>query len=597
MTKINPTSLEMLAVSSIVTLAMQPGTSLEPSIPIGDKGISFDGHISVFKDSSLKKSSLLRRIPVQVKGKGVSNFSLFQTKYSKLEIDDIQNYYNEGGVIFFVCEVTGSGQVEIFAKILLPLDLKHLINQYRNQQTTTIYLQHIKNLDMLTSICNQFIKEQRRQPIGYIGKHSFHPQKFEKYTASRISFDPSENHNALVNHEMYFYGIEEGVEFPIGLIKLDGIVMEGETNIEINGSSIPYHYKISEYADRTEILFEHSLLISFIPKSESVKIKVLKIHTLEAYRKILSLLEYIKVEESIHLFNNAIVIRNLKWNKEDDINIEKDKSWLKTISTVYDKIGIPHNYVSKGTDVTLNDFSKKLSKAFIHKNFDSLIKKYPSGMGLLYIRLGEDCILTFYSPNEVEKIQSVADENFKNKQISLGFDQNSERFKISPFLLATPKILFSAANVTLELVSESFHPDSHTYNKFTFSRTNQFCLDCLKAYDENKYNDYLSLAKTIYSQLLRSDITIDDFNVATINYYQILYRENKMLSDEHLLHLVEIKEHPSNAKNKMLILCCNILLENIVESKYYYKKLDEEQKSDFNNFPIYSLYKLLTEKI
>jgi len=594
---IHPNSLESLAVTRIVTIAMQPGTLLEPSIPIGDKGVSFDGHISVYIDNSLKKSSLVGRVPVQVKGKAVKKLSSLQTKYSKLELDDLRNYYNEGGAIFFVCEVMENGNVEVFAKVLLPLDLKSLIDGYGQQRTTTISLNHIKDLNTLTFICNHFLKEQRRQPVGHIGKHSFHSRKFEKFTVSRVSFAPSKDQSTFVNHEMYFYGVDEGIEFPIGLMKFNVFGKVSTTYIEINGVSTPYHYKFSELSETDEIILEHSFLISYNRKTKSVKFKVLKFHTLESYQKVLLLLEKIEKEELLSLLDGAIKVTDIKWNDGDYAEIEKEITWLSNMTSVYDKIGIPHNYVSKGTKLTLNDYLQNLSEAFIDGNNDSVIKKYPSDVGMLYIRLGEDFILTFYSPNEVEKLQSVAGEGFKNKEISLGFDEASENFKVSPFLLVDPEDLLTAANVTLKLVNDSFQPDSHVYNEFTFQRTNQFCLECLNTYDKTKLEDYLLLAETIYDHLLLNEFMVDNYNIASINYYQTLYRKNNKLSEEYLQHAVEIKENPENVENIMLRLCCNVLLNNALESKHYFNKLDLQQTEDFLTFPIYTLYKQLAERI
>lgn len=576
-------------------MAMQPGTLLEPSIPTGDKGVSFDGHISVYKDNSLKKSSLAGRIPVQVKGKAVEKFSSLQTKYSKLELDDMRNYYNEGGAIFFVCEVMVNGDVEVFAKVLLPLDLKLLIDSYGQQQTTTISLDHVNNLKTLTFVCNHFLKEQKRQPVGYIGKHSFHSGKFEKFTASRVSFSSPNDRNTFVNHEMYFYGVDGDIEFPLGLVKFNEFGKEGTTHIEINGVSIPYHYKFSELSETDEIILEHSFLISYNRKTKSAKFKILNFRSLESHQRVLLLLEKFEKEETVSLFDGAITITDLKWNDDDYAEIEEGITWLKDMTRVYDKIGIPHHYVSKGTEVTLNDYLHNLSEAFIDGNYDSMIKKYPTDVGMLYINLGEDSILTFYSPNEVEKLQSVAGESFKNKEISLGFDETSEKFNVSPFLLVDPEGLLTAANVTLKLVTDSFQPDSHVYNEFTFQRTNQFCLECLNTYDKTKQEDYLLLAETIYNYLLLSKITVDDYNISSINYYQTLYRKWKKLSEEHLKHIVDIKEQSENIENIMLKLCCNVLLNNELESNHYLNKLSSQQKEDFLTFPIYNLYKQLSE--
>lgn len=595
MAKIHPNSLETLAVTRITTIAMQPGTVLEPSIPTGDKGVSFDGHISVYKDDSLKKSALVGRVPVQVKGKAVKKFSAFQIKYSKVELDDLRNYYMEGGVIYFVCEVNEDGKVEVFAKMLLPLDLRVLIDKYGGQQTTTINLNHINNMKTLTFICNQFLKEQIRQPVGHIGKHSFDSRKFEEYKVSRVAFAPSTEQSVFVNHDMYLYGVDGGIEFPISLMKFEKIGREGTTYIDIKGMSIPYNYTWTELSDTDEIILEHSFSITFNRKSRLVKFKILKFFSLESYRKVFMLLEKFENGESLSLFNGAIEFTSLKMEASEFREIvREEKTHLENMVNVYDKIGIPHTYVSNGTNKNLNDYIQHLFGVFIEGNYDSInMDKISAGM--TFFRLGEDYILAFYSPNEVEKIQSVAGETFRNKEILIGFDETSEKFKVSPFLLIDPKDLFTAANVTFELVKDSFQPNSHDYNESTFTRTNQFCLDCLKAYDNKKRDEYLYLVEIIYNHIKDSDIEVATYNISTINYYQTLYRLNKKLLEEQLQKIVEIKEVPQNSKNILLRLCCNVLLNNTMESKHYFKMLELQQKEEFITYPIYTLYKQVTE--
>lgn len=53
---VNPNSIEALAVLKIINIAMQPQTTLLANIPIGDKGVSFDGHIEVYEDEFKKKN-------------------------------------------------------------------------------------------------------------------------------------------------------------------------------------------------------------------------------------------------------------------------------------------------------------------------------------------------------------------------------------------------------------------------------------------------------------------------------------------------------------------------------------------------------------
>lgn len=260
---VNSNVIEGLAVTKIYNIAMQPGTTIQANIPTNDKGVSFDGHIEVYKDHFMKVNSLLGRVPVQVKGKTVKSFSPMQAKYS-VKVDDLKNYYREGGAIFFVCEINSSNNdVEVFALILLPLDLRPLIKKAGEQGTTTIYLSHIKDCKTLILVCNKFLKEKNRQPVIYIEKNSFKLEDFEKLKVSRVSFTPSEKQFNLINQDMYLYGLKEEVEYPISIINFEKIGHEGTTYINIDGESIPYNYEFLEVSDLTRILLEHTFLITF----------------------------------------------------------------------------------------------------------------------------------------------------------------------------------------------------------------------------------------------------------------------------------------------------------------------------------------------
>lgn len=50
--KFSNSQIELKAVNAVVNAAVQPHSYLIPNIPVGDKGVSFDGDIQVFSDSS-----------------------------------------------------------------------------------------------------------------------------------------------------------------------------------------------------------------------------------------------------------------------------------------------------------------------------------------------------------------------------------------------------------------------------------------------------------------------------------------------------------------------------------------------------------------
>ncbi|MEK4715609.1 hypothetical protein [Sporosarcina sp. FSL K6-5500] len=92
MIKLDNSRIERLAVQAIVNEANRPGNHLLPNIPIGDKGISFDGDIQVFENENETIQSLLGRVPIQVKGTQVNKFTEGLISFT-FSMEHYKNYY------------------------------------------------------------------------------------------------------------------------------------------------------------------------------------------------------------------------------------------------------------------------------------------------------------------------------------------------------------------------------------------------------------------------------------------------------------------------------------------------------------------------
>ena len=170
-------------------------------------------------------------------------------------------------------------------------------------------------------------------------------------------------------------------------------------------------------------------------------------------------------------------------------------------------------------------------------------------------------------------------------------EDTKERFRVSPFLLAKPLELLGAANVTLSIIQEIFSPYAHVYNDAVFIGTNLFCLDSIKAFDITGNENYLLLAKSITLNMLDSELSEVNHSIAKINHLQVITRLEGALSENEQQNIIKIKEDKINNDIRFLRLCCNILLQSRGEAKYYFDQLNESEKKEFVEFPIYTLYK------
>ena len=121
--------LEKIATSALVSSISQTDT-LSGFINNGDKEPCWDGNIYIYKNSSHSKKNI-KRIPTQVKGKGVKGKVAKNTIKYRVTYDDLHAYMMDGGTLFFVVYIdkkTGE-PLQIYYADLLPVRIMEIIKQ------------------------------------------------------------------------------------------------------------------------------------------------------------------------------------------------------------------------------------------------------------------------------------------------------------------------------------------------------------------------------------------------------------------------------------------------------------------------------------
>lgn len=108
---------------------------LETHIWKGDKYPSWDGDIIIY-ESKGKKSNILGRVPVQVKGTQNGDIDKSEISFS-VDMVDLKNYRNDGGVVFFVVLEKDTCN-KIYYALFYPLFLSYIINNYEKQKTRAL---------------------------------------------------------------------------------------------------------------------------------------------------------------------------------------------------------------------------------------------------------------------------------------------------------------------------------------------------------------------------------------------------------------------------------------------------------------------------
>jgi hypothetical protein len=112
----------------------------------GDKEPIWDGNLYFYRTLNNKSNeNMIGKIPTQIKGREVKNFSNKDISYS-LKIDHLLKYKDDGGIVFFVVEIIQEGGFKIFCKSLLPLDIDKILNNKKiDKKTIKVYFKPLEN--------------------------------------------------------------------------------------------------------------------------------------------------------------------------------------------------------------------------------------------------------------------------------------------------------------------------------------------------------------------------------------------------------------------------------------------------------------------
>ena len=95
--------IETLATSEVQgVLAALP--RVKSFIHDGDKEPSWDGNIYLYSDESCNKKGITK-LPAQVKGHEESGVDFQKISFS-IEVADLENYYRDGGCLYFVVYIS-----------------------------------------------------------------------------------------------------------------------------------------------------------------------------------------------------------------------------------------------------------------------------------------------------------------------------------------------------------------------------------------------------------------------------------------------------------------------------------------------------------
>ena len=135
---------------------------LSPFINEGDKEPSWDGNIYLYSNSRKKKTGI-KKIPVQVKG--TEKESHPEKITFRMDVDDIDNYLRDGGIILFVVYISKDGKrKKIYYECLLPMKIRVLKSLNSGKKKVPIECKPFpQDPEKMVSICMNFYQDMQKQ--------------------------------------------------------------------------------------------------------------------------------------------------------------------------------------------------------------------------------------------------------------------------------------------------------------------------------------------------------------------------------------------------------------------------------------------------
>ncbi len=275
--------LEKIATASVKT-SISITDELSSFINDGDKEPSWDGNIYIYANKDKRKESI-KKVPVQVKGKQSDDFSLDTIKYP-VTVVDLENYLNDGGVVFFVVYISKDGRdTKIYYSCLLPVKIRNILDRNikknkkliiefnsfpeDNAEKVSLFLNFYDHMKKQTSFAKTTLHSlDELEKQGVLEGVTFYANNYGK---SNIN-----NYNLLFEDEIYMYAHIKGSAVPQPLLDmpLDLHIAENvETEIGVNGKVYYTGFQRIRSKDKAVLTIGKSVTISIEKKKQSLTIK------------------------------------------------------------------------------------------------------------------------------------------------------------------------------------------------------------------------------------------------------------------------------------------------------------------------------------
>lgn len=570
-----------------------------------DKEFLWDGHIYICKDANKTKEQI-ERLPIQVKGQISKKRQRRKEQVASysIKINDLESYYKDGGVIYFVVEVPKTyiyqGNVKIFYALLLPFDIRKYLDKARDQKTISIDFALFPEGNETRQIKHLLVNalNDRKKQAGFC---NIPPEKLEEYCIVgkypwTLEFSLDNNTKNFLkdinDQKPYIYAkVSDGISVPINKIN-NGVLSKFESTqrLPVSVSGKKYYDEYKEQFDVTgKRTFYFGIGVYFIMEN-ATDTSSLSHHgkfTCEykgtLNQQITDTDFYCKT-----IANSGFEIDGknfvLKVNKDENNTLSNMNNKL----TKFQRFRQALNNAGYSEDISLDGFDNKTWELV-----DDFVSVFLDKKEKIFCHLPEGtyyCKITFGStafPILVCKTGTVCNlyNPYTNVFPMYGDDEQGNKHPISPYVLFDIPLLSSITYLNFEAVFTNLTSNvaSDTYRYYL----NIFLLRILTVCDKGALlcdelqNFALKIAKWLYDTCYPDNK--NDLEISLLNLMQTKKRLASLAGDDvkELYSLLENTEISSSNRTGLYILT-----GEFDKAKKYYGQLSAKEKENFLTFPI-----------
>lgn len=561
-----------------------------------DREPSWDGHVYIYNDKSKNKSQLRGRIPVQVKGTENNELTREEITFSVSTID-LQNYLNDGGIIFFVVYIDSTGaNKQIYYAELPPIKIRALLKAAQSKKTTSIKLKKFPDDPNRKAIVFYSCFENCQKQASFCNAELYSLEDLEKAgvlegisipVSTIAGIDPK---TALFMNEVYLYANVKGSPIlqPIDFMVTSMFTTEEKPAVVTAGQRIFYN-KIKQVRDASTVTTIIGESFKIICTLEG-RIKKWNYNETNNLRALVVDLDFILafVENKCFSIDGAeITFRESDVDfSKFDIEAEKEKlKYYKRVAQTLDSLGCAKDLNIKqlsendlhNIDYLIDAFVDEKSVSGLSANLPPIVNISVGGLNFLISPLHVDNEPNTYVLND-----------FFKKELCISYQNTlGETVQVPQYYLLHAEDLLKADNIKYDVFLPSFQKMQRGIEQITWA--NLFMLQLIMAFDlDNSKRGFIEAADSFADWLMEATEEELPYDVRLLNKLQILKRLDG-LSTAHIKELYKIVETPNRRED--VLVGAYLLLGQQTAAELHFDNLDQEEQEEFMKLPIYHFWK------